>query len=218
MPIEPTFAEVITGAIDSKLLDLHTCMPGVVVGFDAIGQSVNVQPVIKRAIHSYAGELVHEQLPIIHNVPVAFPGGGGYVMRFPVTAGDHVWLMFSEAAMSQWRTTGQISEPLDLRRHDLSYACAMYLPFGTVAEAVEAAADPLLPSTAARMDCPSPFTFGNQLTAGFVALATKVDAVFTAIAAVTPVPGDGGATIKAAVAAATTTNGGSVAATKLKAQ
>lgn len=183
MPIEPTFAEVITGAIDSKLLDLHTCMPGKVVSFDDLGQSVNVQPVIKRAIHSYDGELTHEELPIIHNVPIAFPGGGGYVMRFPVTAGDHVWLMFSEAAMSQWRTTGQISEPGDLRRHDLSYACALYLPFGTVAEAAIAAADPLLPPTAARMDCPSPFTFGNQLTGDFVALAAKVDAAMELIKA-----------------------------------
>jgi hypothetical protein len=222
MPIEPTFAEVISGAIESRLLDLHTCMPGIVTGFDAIGQSVNVQPAIKRAINTYAGELEHEELPIVHNVPLAFPGGGGYVMRFPVTAGDHVWLMFSEAAMSQWRTTGQVSEPGDLRRHDLSYACAMYLPFGTVVEATEAAADPLLPPTAARMDCPSPFTFGNQVSGQFVALATLVSAQLTALkTAISSAPttvGDGGAAFKAGIVSALSAWPATVAATKLKAE
>lgn len=215
MPVEPTFAEVITGAIESRLLDLHTCLPGKVVTFDPIGQSVDVQPMVKRAINSYDGELVHEELPIVHNVPIAFPGGGGYVMRFPVTAGDHVWLMFSEAAMSQWRTTGQISEPVDLRRHDLSYACAMYLPFGTVAEAAVAAADPLLPPTAGRMDCPSPFTFGSQLTGDFVALAAKVDAALALIKThVHPVPALGTSSPSAELSAMVTATG----ATKLKAE
>src|SRR5690348_9049940 len=103
MPVEPTDAEIISAAIESRLLDLHTCLPGKVVTFDPTSQSVHVLPVVKRAIDSYDGELVHEELPIIHNVPIAFPGGGGYVMRFPIRTGDHVWLMFSEAAMSQWR-------------------------------------------------------------------------------------------------------------------
>jgi hypothetical protein len=214
MPVEPTWAEVISGAIDSRLLDLHTCIPGVVVGFDAVRQSVNVQPVIKRSIQNSDGEIVHEQLPIVHNVPIAFPGGGGYVMRFPIAAGDHVWLMFSEAAMSQWRTTGQIADPVDLRRHDLSYACAMYLPFGTVAEAAEAAADPLVPTNAGRMDCPSPFTFGSQLTADFVSLAAKVDAALVLIKTHLHPTAMGPAGVSAELTSMVTSTG----ATKLKAQ
>jgi hypothetical protein len=179
MPTEPTLAEVISLAIESRLLDLHTCMPGKVAVFDPTAQSASVQPMVKRAVPKADGDgdgdVAHEVLPIIHNVPIAFPGGGGYSMRFPVLPGDHVWLMFSEAAMATWRTTGQISEPGDLRRHDLSYACAIYLPFATTVEAAVAAADPLLPPTGAKMVCPSPFTFGSQVTADFVALAAKVD-------------------------------------------
>lgn len=185
MPVEPTDVDVIRSAIESRLLDLHTAMPGKVVTWDPIGQSVNVQPVIKRAISTYDGEIDHEDLPIVHNVPVAFPGGGGYTMRFPITTGDHVWLMFSEAATARWRTTGQISEPGDLRRHDLSYACAMYLPFATTTEAAAAVASPLTPPTQARMDCPGPFVFADgsvgQALATFVALADKVDAAMELI-------------------------------------
>src|SRR5690606_32376085 len=102
-----------------------------------------------------------------------------------INPGNHVWVMFSEAAMAQWRTTGQISEPADLRRHDLSYACAIFLPYATVAEAALAAATPLSPPTEARMDCPSPFVFAadtaGQLLAQFVALSDKVDAALEAL-------------------------------------
>lgn len=187
MPVEPTDVEVIRAALESRLLDVHTCLPGKVVIFDPSTQSVNVQPTVKRAVPKTDGDgdgdVEHEELPIIHNVPVAFPGGGGYSMRFPITPGDHVWLMFSESAMATWRTTGQIAEPGDLRRHDLSYACAIYLPFATTLEAAAAATDPLIPPTAAKMVCPFPFSFGDQAIADFVALASKVDAAMTLIKA-----------------------------------
>lgn len=213
MPVEPTLTDVIRSAIESRLLELHTAMPGKVVGWDPVGQSVNVQPVVKRAIQTYGGETEHEELPIIHNVPVAFPGGGGYSIRFPISVGDHVWLMFSEAATAMWRTTGQVSEAGDLSRHDISYACAIYLPFATVAEAAVAVADPLIPPTAAKMDCPAPFTFGNQITAQFVALSDKVDAAMELIKShvhPTAMGPSGTASTLAAIV--------STAATKLKAE
>lgn len=217
MPIEPTEAEVIAAAIESRLLDLHTSIPGKVVGFDAASQSVDVQPVVKRAIATYDGELTHEELPIIHNVPVAFPSGGGYVLRLPIRAGDHVWLIFSEAATAQWRTTGQVSEPGDLRRHDLSYACAVPVPFATLPEAAAAAAAPLTPATQARMDCPEPFVFAadavGQALATFVALADKVDAAMELIKQHVHPTAMGPSGTAASLAAIT-----SVAATKLKAQ
>lgn len=217
MSVEPTDVEVIRAALESRLLDVHTCLPGTVVTFDPIGQSVNVQPAVKRAIPTSDGETEHEDLPIIHNVPVAFPGGGGYVMRFPITIGDHVWLMFSEAAMARWRTTGQVSEPGDLRRHDLSYACAIYLPFATLTEAALAAASPLTPPTQGRMDCPSPFVFAadavGQALATYVALSDKVDAIMALISAHTHLTAMGPSSTSATLASLP-----SVAATKLKSQ
>jgi hypothetical protein len=169
---EPTDAEVIRTAIDSRLLSLHTSMPGVVVAYNPALQTADVQPVIERAVPTSDGDIEHERLPVIHNVPVEWPGGGGYAMVFPILPGDFVWLIFSEVATAKWRATGQISEPGDLRRHDLSYAMALWSR-GPAA----GARLPLLPPNAARMDCPEPFTFGNQLTATFVALSDKVDAI-----------------------------------------
>lgn len=181
MAEEPTDAEVITAALDSRLLSLHTSMPGVVVSYNPATQCANVQPVIKRAVPLSDGTYEHEELPIVHNVQVEFGGStGGYAMQFPVLPGDNVWLIFSEAATAKWRTTGQISEPGDLRRHDLSYACAIPAR-GTVANTLT----PLAPSNEARMDCPQPFTFAadatGQLLAQFVALSNKVDEALEAI-------------------------------------
>lgn len=176
MPVEPTDVEVIRAAIDSRLLDLHTSMPGVVVSYDPTTQTADVQPVVKRPIRSYSDELVHEKLPVVHNVPIEWPGGGGFAMIFPVQPGNHVWLIFSEAATARWRETGQISEPGDQRRHDLSYACAI-----TIRGPNASALAPLSPASEARMDCPNPFVFGAQGAAQFVALSNKVDAAMDLI-------------------------------------
>lgn len=186
MPIVPTDAELIRAAIESRLIDLHTSMPAVVVVYNPLLQTVDVQPVIKRALESQSGEIVHETLPIIHNVPMQWPGGGGYAMQFPILPGEHVWLIFSEAATAQWRSTGQLSEPVDLRRHDLSYACAIPCR-GTDLEIRQ----PLTPPTEARMDCPFPFVFADgvaeQILAMNVAkappLMTYVGALLTAVQA-----------------------------------
>jgi hypothetical protein len=176
MPVEPTDVEIIQAALESRLLDVHTCLPGRVVSYNPATQTADIQPLVKRAIRSYAGELVHETLPVVHDVPVEWPGGGGFAMIFPVAPGDHMWLIFSEAATAKWRSTGQISEPGDLRRHDLSYACAVYSR-GPASGALQ----PLSPSTQARMDCPNPFVFGSQASAQFVALSNKVDAAMDLI-------------------------------------
>lgn len=211
---EPSDAEVIRDAIESRLLSLHTSMPGRVVAYNPALQTADVQPVVKRAVPTSAGEIEHEELPIIHNVPVEWPGGGGYAEQFPVVPGDHVWLIFSEVATAKWRTTEQISEPGDLRRHDLSYACAIFSR-GPMTGALT----PLVPPTEARMDCPAPYHFGNQLLSQFVALSNKVDAALETLRVAhntsvypTAMGPSGVASVQIAAPFATT------AATKLKAE
>lgn len=46
-------------------------------------------------------------------------------MSFPLEPGNHVTLVFSEAATGQWRSTGEISEVGDVRRHSLGYPTAL---------------------------------------------------------------------------------------------
>jgi hypothetical protein len=63
------------------------------------------------------------------SAPVAFPGGGGFSMRWPMTAGDECLAVCSDRNSERWRQTKLVGQAhsLDQRHHDLSDA--VVLPF-----------------------------------------------------------------------------------------
>jgi len=124
---EPTLQALIREALDSRLLDVHTALPGKVRNYDRATHTAEVEPMIQRATPRADGSTLDEKIPPIQNVPVAWPRGGSFYLEFPLASGDEGMLLFSEAAMGMFRETGQLSRPGDLRRHSLSY-CA-FLPF-----------------------------------------------------------------------------------------
>lgn len=125
MALEPTLQEVLYDAIESRLLELHTAIPGRVVSYDSAKQTAEVEPVVLRAEPREDGGRTLTPLPVIPNVPVQWPRGGGYALHFPLKAGDHVLLVFSEAAIGHWRSSGELAPPGDLRRHSLGYPVAI---------------------------------------------------------------------------------------------
>lgn len=220
MPYEPDLAEVLEGAINARLLDLHTMLPGRVESYDAAKQVADVTPVVRRPIRTDDDDLDHEELPVIANVPVQWPRGGGFSLHFPLAKGDHVMLVFSEAAIAQWRESGELSDPGDLRRHDLSYPIAIPGISHEVAPLADTPATGTGTITVGAGGVLRVSTAGG--TADFVALATKVSTALTdlknAINGWTPVPNDGGAALKAALSSLFATWPASVAATTLKAE
>jgi len=127
MGAEPTLAEIIRLAIASRLMDLHVALPGKVIAYDASKQTAEVQPMIRRAISDSNGEIAHEDLPKIPNVPVKFPRGSGdsYSITWPIAPGDFVLLVFCSWAIGQWRESGDLSDPVDLRKHGLGNPIAI---------------------------------------------------------------------------------------------
>lgn len=119
-----SMASVLREAFDSALLDVHVAMPGKVVTYDSSRCVVDVLPMIRRAVQDRHGEVQHEDLPVIPNVPVAFGRGGGFSFTWPLNKGDFVLLVFNSSAIAAWREAGDVSDPVDLRRHDLSYPVA----------------------------------------------------------------------------------------------
>lgn len=106
--------------IDGRLKDLHTCLPGIIAAFDPVTQTASVQPAIKR-IFTEKGPV---NLPLCVDVPVQFPGGGGFFLTFPVAAGDECTLYFSERCIDFWHANGGTQLPAEYRLHDLSDAIA----------------------------------------------------------------------------------------------
>src|SRR3954462_1232005 len=107
MALEPTLAEIFDAHRQAILEELHICIPGRVKSYDATKQVADVISCVRGTIANAEGETLHEELPVIPNVPVSWPSGGGYYLHLPLAAGDHVWLVFNEASIAQWRATGE---------------------------------------------------------------------------------------------------------------
>lgn len=121
----PSFAEVVTRAIDSRLIDLHTALPAKVTRYDASKQQCDAKPLIKSFYETEEGTWVSSSLPVVTNVPVSFPGGGGFRLVFPLQPGDIVLLVFAEGSLDKWLAQGGEVDPIDPRRHALSDAIAI---------------------------------------------------------------------------------------------
>lgn len=122
-----TLAANIKQGVDARLKDLHTSLPGIIVSFDPATQLASVQPAIKRIFKTNDGEkelLTPTALPILINVPVQFPRGGGFSLTFPVTKGDECLLVFCERSIDNWHKFGGVKDPGAKRFHDLSDATA----------------------------------------------------------------------------------------------
>jgi hypothetical protein len=88
-------------------------------------QTPEVEISVREPVVDEDGAVATEALPLISDVPVLWPGGGGFHVHLPLAAGDHVLLVFSDLATGVWRSSGQQSDPGDLRRHHLSYCFAI---------------------------------------------------------------------------------------------
>ena len=107
--------------IESKLLNLHTALPGIVESFDADKQLAKVSPAITRVLIN--GETL-EISPIIE-VPVVFSSGGGFSITTPVSSGDDCLLIFCERSIDNWKYFGGVKRPHDGRMHNYTDAIAI---------------------------------------------------------------------------------------------
>jgi hypothetical protein len=123
----PTLGTVISNALSSRLLDVHTALPAKVEKYDPTTQTVDVKPTLKPYALAEGNVPEPRALPVITNVPLVFPGAGGFRITFPVKVGDVVLLVFSESSLEAWQSSdGQHDlAPGDFRRHNLSDAIAI---------------------------------------------------------------------------------------------
>lgn len=112
--------------IENAIKELHTQMPGIIVSFNSTKQTAQVQPAIKRIFRTEDENtivtLIPANLPVLINVPVYFPRGGGYSMTFPVSAGDECLIQFCERSIDRWHQNSGVQEPGARRFHSLSDA------------------------------------------------------------------------------------------------
>ena len=86
-------------ALDEHAKSIYTAMPGIVTAFDADTARASV----RGALYLIDTDERQHQRPIIEDVPVLYPRGGGYRMTFPLAEGDDVLLIFSMRGLSAWK-------------------------------------------------------------------------------------------------------------------
>lgn len=173
MAREPRLEEVLEAFGESLRGNIHVSLPAVIVSYDSTKHTCECKAVVDRPIQNSSGETLFEELPNFQNVRVSWPRGGGYSLQFPLHAGDHVTLIFPTWDPTSWRTTGEPGFPLFLGTHVLGQPVAFTGDYPST--------DPL-PAIGdeAVIDGPTAIRLGG-LSASFVALATKVDAMLTAL-------------------------------------
>ncbi|ASN17760.1 translation initiation factor IF-2 [Pantoea ananatis] len=107
---------------------LRVSMPGIIESFDPIACTCSVQPALKGQGADALGNMKSAPLPVLVDVPVIFPRGGGCTITFPVKAGDECLVVFSDRCIDFWWQNGGVQEPVDPRQHDLSDAFAFVGP------------------------------------------------------------------------------------------
>lgn len=107
---------------------LRVAMPGIIQSFDAEAVTAVVQLAIRYIERDNNGNQTTNDYPLLVDVPVMFPRGGGCTLTFPVKEGDECLVIFADRCIDFWWQSGGVQEPADGRMHDLSDAFAIVGP------------------------------------------------------------------------------------------
>jgi hypothetical protein len=119
--MNPTLAELLTEAIESRIALVHTALPGIIQSYDPATQLADVTPSIKKKYRT--GEV--KELPKLSKVPVMFARTSTSFLHFEPKKDDPCLLIFCERSLDIWRSKGGTVDPKDARKHDLSDAVAI---------------------------------------------------------------------------------------------
>ncbi|GFM38007.1 Gp138 family membrane-puncturing spike protein [Desulfovibrio psychrotolerans] len=120
--------EAMRTALDGRQAALWTALPGIVESFDPDAETVSVQPAISGTVQDEAGRSRSVNLPLLVDVPVVFPAGGGFTLTYPIRKGDECLVIFASRCIDAWWQNGGIGRPLETRMHDLSDGFAFVGP------------------------------------------------------------------------------------------
>ena len=173
-PSVPSDATILRQAVEFRLGDLHTSMPGKVLAFNAAKNTVKVQPLLQRVFVHANGAEEPQSIPPLEDVPVVYPRAGGFRMSWPLQEGDGVLLVFCERSIDQWSVDGAETVPEPPRKHDLADAVAL---------------PGLFPATRAMPDIGIGLTLGLENGQGAVQISPEGEVTVTGLSVALGGPG-----------------------------
>lgn len=115
----------IRSAINGSLKGVWTALPCIIVSFDKAAMTCTAQPAIQGVVTNQDRTKTLTDLPLLVDVPVQYPQGGGCVMTFPIAPGDECLVIFSSRHIDSWWDSGGVQPPMSPRMHDLSDGMAI---------------------------------------------------------------------------------------------
>lgn len=117
--------EMYNTLMDKVFSTLRVSAPGIIKEFDPVSQTAKVQIAIREHVQQENLQLVWTEIPVLLDVPVVFPRGGGYVLTFPIKESDECLVVFSDMCIDAWFSLSGVQNQIEKRRHDLSDAIAI---------------------------------------------------------------------------------------------
>lgn len=105
---------------EGKQAGMWTAMPGIIVSFDPGAQTCVVQPAIRGRQKLADGSIISVDMPLLLDCPVAWQGGGGVTLTFPIMPDDECVVVFASRCIDAWWQLGGVQEQAEVRMHDLS--------------------------------------------------------------------------------------------------
>ncbi len=191
--IDPAdLAEIIRRALDSRINDIHVSLPGRVEAYYSDSQTVDVTPMVRKPMPILDALPVFQALPVLPNVRVSFQRSKKFSITYPLESGDEGLLVFAGWDVAPWLSSGDVSDPIDLRNHHPMHA--FFIP-GICSDANVVTPDP---GTAALVLAGADVRLGDVGATDEIALAPALYQAFVDIFDTwTPVAMDGGAALKA---------------------
>ena len=84
--------------IDYRLDMVHTCLPGKILSYDSTKRLAKIEPLVSLK----TSKEVDVKYPAIENVPVVFPSGKIFSLRWDIAPGDGCLILFSESGIGNF--------------------------------------------------------------------------------------------------------------------
>lgn len=105
--------------------NLRCCIPGIVQSYNLDTNTAEIQPAIREEIVNEDNSVSYMNLPLLINVPILFPKCSNGGITFPLSQNDEVLVFFSDLSYDNFWMYGNVQNPIEVRRHDLSDGLAI---------------------------------------------------------------------------------------------
>lgn len=105
--------------------NIRCCIPGIVQSYNRANNTAEIQPAIREEIVNEDNSVSYVNLPLLINVPIMFPKCAKGGLSFPITQNDECLVFFSDLSYDNFWKSGDIQNPVEVRRHDLSDGIAI---------------------------------------------------------------------------------------------